>query len=85
MAIPLDGILMGQILLTKEEIEALYDEGFTPMEGLDAKCWRYDTYANVVAKAQAKKIHHKIEAMVADGYSLDQILEVLLKEIDKSD
>ena len=31
---------------------------------------------------QLKKVHDKIEAMMADGYWIDDVLEALLKEIE---
>ena len=34
-----------------------------------------------VARAQAKKIHDKIESMVADGHYLKDILKALLEEV----
>ena len=69
---------MEQILLTDEE---MFYIGMSLTGG-------GGTYADILAvmqasaQAQLKKVHGKIEAMTADGYYLDDILEALLKEIE---
>ena len=63
------------ILLTNKELEKVTGE---------KEMWMRLEWATYKAlnKAQLKKVHQKIGAMVASGYSLDEILLSMFKELE---
>jgi len=68
------------IRLTDEGIQDIINEGAVKYSGLDVPKQR-QAIDRDIAKAQLKKVHGKIESMVADGWFLEDILKALLEEV----
>lgn len=64
------------ILLTDSELLDIYD----PHLWEEGNTWR--EVGHWVAKAQLRKMHCKIESMVADGFCPAEILETMAKETE---